>query len=59
MAETGKQISNMIRATESHEDDLLLLTQPDSTSDTGYISRAGSVATVADEMLMAFSMRQN
>lgn len=46
-----KQISNMIRATEAHEDDLLLLTQPDSTSDTGYISRAGSVATVADEML--------
>ena len=46
-----KQISQMIRATESHEDDLLLLTQPDGTSDTGYISRAGSVATVADEML--------
>lgn len=47
----NKQIPEMIRATESHEDDLLLLTQPDGTSDTGYISRAGTVATVADEIL--------
>lgn len=46
-----KQIPQMIRATEAHEDDLLFLTQPDDTSDTGYISRAGTVATVADEIL--------